>query len=49
MDPAMRHFDTDSLETLVTIVDRGGFTAAGEAPRNKKYRFHDFVLSYSGE
>ena len=24
-------------------------TAAGEAPRNKKYRFHDFVLSYSGE
>src|SRR3954447_14170233 len=25
------------------------FTAAGEAPRNKKYRFHDFVLSYSGE
>ncbi|MDQ0390759.1 LysR substrate-binding domain-containing protein [Labrys monachus] len=25
----MRHFDTDSLETLVTIVDRGGFTAAG--------------------
>ncbi|MDQ0471087.1 LysR substrate-binding domain-containing protein [Labrys wisconsinensis] len=30
IDP-MRHFDTDSLETLVTIVDRGGFTAAGEA------------------
>ena len=27
----MRHFDTDSLETLVTIIDRGGFTAAGEA------------------
>jgi len=27
----MRHFDTDSLETLVTIVDRGGFTAAGDA------------------
>jgi DNA-binding transcriptional LysR family regulator len=26
----MRHFDTDSLETLVTIVDRGGFTVAGE-------------------
>ena len=25
----MRHFDTDSLETLVAIVDRGGFTAAG--------------------
>ena len=25
------------------------FSAAGEAPRNKKYRFHDFVLSYSGE
>src|SRR6476469_611845 len=25
------------------------FTAAGEAPRNKKYRFHDFVLRYSGE
>jgi DNA-binding transcriptional LysR family regulator len=27
----MRHFDTDSLETLVTIIDRGGFTAAGDA------------------
>jgi DNA-binding transcriptional LysR family regulator len=27
----MRHLDTDSLETLVTIVDRDGFTAAGEA------------------
>jgi ArsR family transcriptional regulator len=25
------------------------FAAAGEVPRNKKYRFHDFVLSYSGE
>jgi DNA-binding transcriptional ArsR family regulator len=25
------------------------FSAAGEVPRNKKYRFHDFVLSYSGE
>jgi DNA-binding transcriptional ArsR family regulator len=25
------------------------FSAAGEIPRNKKYRFHDFVLSYSGE
>jgi ArsR family transcriptional regulator len=24
------------------------FSAAGEAPRNKKYRFHDFTLSYSG-
>ena len=24
------------------------FSAAGEVPRNKKYRFHDFVLSYSG-
>src|SRR5436190_11104752 len=24
------------------------FSAAGEAPRNKKYRFHDFILSYSG-
>src|SRR5881409_2003592 len=31
-------------ELLVSL-----FTAAGEAPRNKKYRFHDFVLSYSGE
>src|SRR5262249_33017585 len=27
----MRHFDTDSLETLVTIIDRGGFTAAGDS------------------
>src|SRR5438477_3248250 len=27
----MRHFDTDTLETLITIVDRGGFTAAGDA------------------
>src|SRR5262249_60697799 len=25
------------------------FSAAGEVPRNKRYRFHDFVLSYSGE
>jgi ArsR family transcriptional regulator len=25
------------------------FSAAGEVPRNRKYRFHDFVLSYSGE
>src|SRR6516164_6526129 len=25
------------------------FSAAGETPRNKRYRFHDFVLSYSGE
>jgi ArsR family transcriptional regulator len=25
------------------------FNAAGEAPRNKKYRFHDFTLSYSGD
>jgi ArsR family transcriptional regulator len=25
------------------------FRAAGEVPRNKKYRFHDFVLSYLGE
>jgi DNA-binding transcriptional ArsR family regulator len=25
------------------------FSAAGEVPRNKKYKFHDFVLSYSGE
>ena len=25
------------------------FSAAGEVPRNKKYRFHDFILSYSGE
>ena len=24
------------------------FSAAGEVPRNKKYRFHDFVLAYSG-
>lgn len=24
------------------------FSAAGETPRNKKYKFHDFVLSYSG-
>jgi DNA-binding transcriptional LysR family regulator len=30
MDRAMRHLDTDSLETLVAIVDRGGFTAAGD-------------------
>ena len=27
----MRHFDSDSLETLVAIVDSGGFTAAGHA------------------
>ena len=27
----MRHFDSDSLETLVAIVDSGGFTAAGQA------------------
>lgn len=27
----MRHFDSDSLETLVTILDTGSFTAAGEA------------------
>ena len=25
------------------------FSAAGETPRNKKYKFHDFTLSYSGE
>jgi DNA-binding transcriptional ArsR family regulator len=25
------------------------FSAAGDTPRNNKYRFHDFVLSYSGE
>src|SRR5271168_5012387 len=25
------------------------FSAAGEVPRNKKYRFHDFTLTYSGE
>jgi ArsR family transcriptional regulator len=25
------------------------FTAAGEVPRNKKYRFHDFTLSYTGD
>jgi ArsR family transcriptional regulator len=24
------------------------FSAAGEVPRNRKYRFHDFILSYSG-
>src|SRR5689334_13478513 len=24
------------------------FSAAGEVPRNKKYKFHDFVLAYSG-
>ena len=24
------------------------FSAAGETPRNKKYRFHDFTLAYSG-
>ena len=24
------------------------FTAAGEEPKNKKYRFHDFSLTYSG-
>ena len=30
-DCAMRHFDSDSLETLVAIVDSGGFTAAGQA------------------
>lgn len=24
------------------------FAAAGETPRNKKYRFHDFVLNYTG-
>jgi ArsR family transcriptional regulator len=24
------------------------FSAAGEVPRNKKYRFHDFILAYSG-
>jgi ArsR family transcriptional regulator len=24
------------------------FSAAGETPRNKKYRFHDFILTYSG-
>ena len=24
------------------------FSAAGEAPRNKKYKFHDFILSYTG-
>lgn len=25
------------------------FSAAGEIPRNRKYRFHDFILTYSGE
>src|ERR1700678_4422629 len=25
------------------------FSAAGETPRNKKYKFHDFILAYSGE
>ncbi len=25
------------------------FSAAGEIPRNKKYRFHDFILTYTGE
>src|SRR6476660_4356426 len=30
MDRAMRHLDNDSLETLVAIVDHGGFTAAGD-------------------
>ncbi len=25
------------------------FSAAGEIPRNKKYKFHDFVLTYTGE
>ncbi|WP_165249860.1 ArsR/SmtB family transcription factor [Paludisphaera soli] len=24
------------------------FAAAGETPKNKKYRFHDFVLNYTG-
>lgn len=24
------------------------FAAAGEVPKNKKYRFHDFVLTYAG-
>src|SRR5262245_27831582 len=24
------------------------FSAAGEVPRNKKYKFHDFILSYTG-
>ena len=24
------------------------FSAAGEVPRNKKYRFHDFTLAYTG-
>ena len=24
------------------------FSAAGETPRNKKYKFHDFVLTYNG-
>jgi DNA-binding transcriptional ArsR family regulator len=24
------------------------FSAAGEAPKNKKYKFHDFVLTYTG-
>src|SRR5512135_1158375 len=24
------------------------FSAAGEVPRNKKYRFHDFILNYTG-
>ena len=24
------------------------FAAAGETPRNRKYRFHDFILAYSG-
>ncbi len=25
------------------------FSAAGEVPRNTKYRFHDFVLTYTGD
>jgi ArsR family transcriptional regulator len=24
------------------------FSAAGETPKNKKYKFQDFILSYSG-
>ncbi|QEH37966.1 HTH-type transcriptional regulator KmtR [Aquisphaera giovannonii] len=24
------------------------FSAAGEVPRNKKYKFHDFILAYNG-
>src|SRR5271157_6566826 len=24
------------------------FSAAGEVPRNKKYKFHDFILAYTG-